>query len=205
MSEQECGSHQRRPLSSHTHSARLNTTRTSCVCSIFHKHSPEISQQRESFEATEASGLVEKSQTAFCCEEESPKCCFLCSHSEETFGGERYLSSVSSSRPGKGGNVSDSTSHGARRMPTNIICHSRRLVSAVLRSATLHVSMNNGLSFISSSVTITAVTCVSRTTWKQHGAVPTIGGHRSSVLSGGLTVCSSSSPTAPLWPSLCSS
>lgn len=29
------------------------------------------------------------------------------------------------------------------------------------RSATLYVSMNNGLSFISSSVTITAITCVS--------------------------------------------
>lgn len=188
MSEQECGSHQRRPLSLHTHSARLNTTQTSCICFIFHKHGPEFSQQKESFEATEASGLVEKSQPALCCEEESSKCCFLCSHSEETFSGERHLSSVSSSCSGKGGNVSDSASHGARQMSTNVICHLRRLVSTVLRSATLHVSMNNGLSFISSSVTITAVTCVSRTTRKQDGAAPTIGSwrasiHRSNVLS----------------------
>lgn len=41
------------------------------------------------------------------------------------------------------------------------------------RSASLHVSMNNGLSFISSSVTITTVSCVSTVTLQGSSVKPT--------------------------------
>uniref|UniRef100_A0A8C6P9P0 Anthrax toxin receptor 1 n=1 Tax=Nothobranchius furzeri TaxID=105023 RepID=A0A8C6P9P0_NOTFU len=43
---------------------------------------------------------------------------------------------------------------------TFLLCPAPVLEKVATRSATLHVSMNNGLSFISSSVTITAVACV---------------------------------------------
>lgn len=47
------------------------------------------------------------------------------------------------------------------RLSSRLRLADARLTLSPPRSATLHVSMNNGLSFVSSSVTIRAVACVS--------------------------------------------
>ncbi|XP_026075945.1 anthrax toxin receptor 1 isoform X2 [Carassius auratus] len=65
-------------------------------------------------------------------------------------------------------------------------------------TASLHVSMNNGLSFISSSVTITTVSCVSTVTLQGSSATVTLGRATASTTTLGSTCSSAPSSVCPL-------